>query len=151
MIVSEGRIRTGIAPRDYKARLIELQDLAVGWLDGHGLPPPPIVALWTRLTLDRLVKDGLEIPFIYPVEAGGFELEWPHPQTSCETSLTVTLARNQYGLDDPYNVEIYGHAMNMLSQETAEAYFSQYQDGYQSLLLFLRWSKTFDVHEAAAQ
>ncbi|MDR1152482.1 MAG: hypothetical protein LBK72_08430 [Bifidobacteriaceae bacterium] len=61
-------------------RLVELSELASGWLDGGGAQVSLDAIEFARDLVAVLDESGLPAPRIYPTEPGGVQLEW-HAET----------------------------------------------------------------------
>lgn len=65
-----------IETNDPLARIDELRLIKVGWLDGRGLVPSPAGFDWLEGFFSDSYPATLPIPYIYPTEEGGVQLEW---------------------------------------------------------------------------
>jgi hypothetical protein len=72
-------------------RLDELRALEDGWLEGHGVAPPASGLDWFAEAFERGYDDDLPVPYLYPTESGGIQLEWGIPPF--EASLEVDLGK----------------------------------------------------------
>lgn len=61
---------------DIPARLDELRSLKDGWLEGSGIPPSQEGLNWLSCAFEKNYPENLPLPFIYPTEIGGVQLEW---------------------------------------------------------------------------
>jgi hypothetical protein len=71
--------------------LEELKALKDGWLDGSGKAPPPEGLDWLASVLTSRYPPALPLPYAYPVENGGIQLEWSikHREISLEVDLST--------------------------------------------------------------
>ena len=76
-------------PLDVPSRLVELQRLRNGWLDGEGVALDPNGLDWLSGRFDRFYPDELPLPYIYPTAEGSVQAEWS--LSSHEVSLGVDL------------------------------------------------------------
>jgi hypothetical protein len=65
-----------MAPMRKAERCMELRDLATGWLDGEGVPPPSDLLELVGDWLETHQHKGLQQPRLYPTPQGGVEAEW---------------------------------------------------------------------------
>lgn len=65
-----------MAPMRKAERCMELRDLATGWLDGEGVPPPSDLLELVGDWLETHQHKGLQQPTLYPTPQGGVEAEW---------------------------------------------------------------------------
>ena len=68
--------RKPMAPMRKAERCMELRDLATGWLDGEGVPPPSDLLELVGDWLETHQHKGLQQPRLYPTPQGGVEAEW---------------------------------------------------------------------------
>jgi len=61
---------------DIPARLDELRLLEDGWLEGHGKSLSREGLDWMSQAIGRYYPDDLPLPFLYPTEEGGIQVEW---------------------------------------------------------------------------
>ncbi|AHG41104.1 hypothetical protein N018_13140 [Pseudomonas syringae CC1557] len=61
---------------DPLARLDELRLLRPGWLDGIGRVPARADFDWLEIFFEESYPSALPVPYLYPTEEGGIQLEW---------------------------------------------------------------------------
>ncbi|WP_328735443.1 hypothetical protein [Streptomyces bobili] len=76
-----------VLPPEWSERLVALQALESGWLDGIGKEVSRKLLRQVESILLELLDAHVERPYIYPTEEGGVQLEWPF--TSGEVTLVV--------------------------------------------------------------
>lgn len=74
-------------------RLDEFRSLEDGWLEGHGVAPPASGLDWFAEAFERGYADDLPVPYLYPTESGGVQLEWS--MSPFEASLEIDLAERR--------------------------------------------------------
>ena len=65
---------SGLAALD--RRLLEIQELRAGWLDGEGLAPSYAAVRLARIVLADLLRSDAPRPRVYPTVEGGIQAEW---------------------------------------------------------------------------
>jgi hypothetical protein len=63
-------------PLDIPARLEELGRLGDGWLEGGGSALSAAGLAWLAQAFEHHYSDELPLPYLYPTEEGGIQLEW---------------------------------------------------------------------------
>jgi hypothetical protein len=66
-----------VLPSEWSERLVELQGLESGWLDGVGAQVTRKVLREVEALLLEFLDSGIRRPYVYPTEEGGVQLEWP--------------------------------------------------------------------------
>ena len=91
---------TPLEARDVPARLDELRLLKDGWLEGSGKAPE-------HEAMDRLAElftmhypDELPLPYTYPTEAGGIQLEWHIGAVAPEVEIDLSTMRGDWRVFD---------------------------------------------------
>src|SRR5262245_17430359 len=79
-----------LEPLDVGARIEELRQLKLGWLDGKGLPPAHDGLAWLSAEFARSYPDELPSPYLFPTPEGRILVEWALKPWS--PSLEVDLA-----------------------------------------------------------
>lgn len=80
---------TLLDPLDVSARLDEFRQLKQGWLEGHGVPPCHKGLDWLSNVFSSHFPEDLPLPYTYPMEDGGVQMEWSLPPI--EASLDIDL------------------------------------------------------------
>lgn len=76
-----------VLPPEWSERLLTLQTLENGWLDGIGKEVSRKLLRQVESILLELLDAQVERPYIYPTEEGGVQLEWPF--TRGEVTLVI--------------------------------------------------------------
>lgn len=66
-----------VLPAEWSERLVELQTLEKGWLDGVGKEVSRKLLREVESLLLEFLDSQVERPYIFPTEEGGVQLEWP--------------------------------------------------------------------------
>ncbi|MBD0838868.1 hypothetical protein [Streptomyces sp. TRM68416] len=66
-----------VLPAEWSERLVELQTLENGWLDGVGKEVSRKLLREVESLLLEFLDAQVERPYIFPTEEGGVQLEWP--------------------------------------------------------------------------
>ncbi|WP_141716105.1 hypothetical protein [Streptomyces sp. OspMP-M43] len=66
-----------VLPPEWSERLLTLQALEAGWLDGVGEEVSRKLLRQVESILLELLDAQVERPYVYPTEEGGVQLEWP--------------------------------------------------------------------------
>ncbi|MFC9092141.1 hypothetical protein [Streptomyces sp. NPDC057072] len=103
-----------VLPADWSERLVDLQKLESGWLEGAGESINRRVLRKVESLLLELLDAGAPRPYIYPTENGGVQLEW----SSEGGEVTAEVTRDE-------EIEIYG--FSKASDEELEGSFSSHQ------------------------
>ncbi len=103
-----------VLPADWSERLVELQKLESGWLEGAGEGINRRVLRKVESLLLELLDAGAQRPYIYPTENGGVQLEW----SSEGGEVTAEVTREE-------EIEIYG--FSKASDEELDRSFSAHQ------------------------
>jgi len=76
---------------DLNKRILELEGLKPGWLDGEGEKLPPSALARVRLSLAKWHKEyEIPIPYIYPTVEGEISIEWPLDGWAVSATINLT-------------------------------------------------------------
>jgi hypothetical protein len=65
-----------IDPKDISEQVLELKELNDGWLNGSGIAPSKAGLDWIEKWFSDHYPDTLELPYMFPTDVGGVQLEW---------------------------------------------------------------------------
>ena len=102
---------------DISAQLDDLRLIKNGWLEGEGLAPPPEELDWLSRVFDDHYPENLPLPYLYPTEEGGVQVEWSLKQN--EVTLRIDLG-NHAGGWHTLNMETDADASCTLNLDSAE-------------------------------
>lgn len=61
---------------DISARIDDMRLLKDGWLEGQGKAPSKEGLDWLAQAFDNYYPSDLPLPYLYPTEPGGVQVEW---------------------------------------------------------------------------
>ena len=75
---------------DVPARLEGLALLRDGWLDGEGVKLDAAALSWLSKTWGEQWPEDVPLPYAYPTQTGGLQLEWSTPVSSISVEIDLT-------------------------------------------------------------
>lgn len=85
-------------PKNVETRLLELSQLRDGWLDGVGKGITSTVIENATKLLKQCILDGLQLPYLGPLESGDLIAQWTKKKDSHPLTVVVTVASTLFDL-----------------------------------------------------